>query len=115
MPIARPYHFFPVFTRGRMRWGLLLTLGLLAALLAGGGWWWQQRAGKAQGVEATKPGGRGGRFAGPAVQPVSVGEVRRENLRVRVSAIGSMGARATAVVRAKVSGELTELHFKEGD
>ena len=98
-----------------MRWGLLLTLGLLVALLAGGGWWWQQRSGKAQGTEASKSSGRGGRFKGPAEQPVSVGDVRREDVRVRVSAIGSMSARATAVVRAKVSGELTELHFKEGD
>ena len=31
-----------------------------------------------------------------------------------VQAIGTMSARATAVVRAKVSGELTALHFKEG-
>src|SRR5690606_3232374 len=45
----------------------------------------------------------------------SVGQVRREDLRVRVNAIGSMSARATAVVRARVSGELIELHFKEGD
>src|SRR5690606_13596438 len=98
-----------------MRWGLLLGLALLAALLAGGAWWWQQRAGQAQSTEAARPGGRGGRFAGPMTQPVSVGEVRREDLRVRVGAIGSMSARATAVVRARVAGELTELHFKEGD
>ena len=32
-----------------------------------------------------------------------------------VSAIGTMNARATAVVRAKVSGELKALRFKEGD
>ena len=36
-------------------------------------------------------------------------------MRVLVSAIGTMNARATAVVRAKVSGELLKLHFKEGD
>ena len=36
-------------------------------------------------------------------------------MRVLVSAIGTMNARATAVVRAKVSGELVKLHFKEGD
>jgi multidrug efflux system membrane fusion protein len=48
------------------------------------------------------------------VQPVSVGVVRRQDVRVMVQAIGTMSARATAVVRAKVSGELTALHFKEG-
>ena len=36
-------------------------------------------------------------------------------MRVLISAIGTMNARATAVVRAKVSGELLKLHFKEGD
>lgn len=99
-----------------MRVGLLLGVVLLVAALAGGGWWWQQRSAKTQDTEATaRPGARGGRFAGAAVQPVSVGEVRREDVRVRVNAIGSMGARATAVVRARVAGELTELHIKEGD
>jgi multidrug efflux system membrane fusion protein len=43
-----------------------------------------------------------------------VGLVRRQDVRVMVQAIGTMSARATAVVRAKVSGELTALHFKEG-
>ncbi len=36
-------------------------------------------------------------------------------MRVLISAIGTLNARATAVVRAKVSGELQKLHFKEGD
>jgi multidrug efflux system membrane fusion protein len=46
---------------------------------------------------------------------VSVGVVDRRDVRVLISAIGTMNARATAVVRAKVSGELQKLHFKEGD
>ncbi len=58
------------------------------------------------------PGGPGG--AGQT-QPVSVGVVERRDMRVLISAIGTMNARATAVVRAKVSGELLKLHFKEGD
>jgi multidrug efflux system membrane fusion protein len=44
-----------------------------------------------------------------------VGVVERHDMRVLVSAIGTMNARATAVVRAKVSGELQKLHFREGD
>ena len=48
-------------------------------------------------------------------QPVSVGVVEQRDMRVLISAIGTMSARATAVVRAKVSGELLKLHFKEGD
>ena len=42
--------------------------------------------------------------------PVSVGVVRRQDVRVMVQAIGTMSARATAVVRAKVSGELVFVH-----
>lgn len=48
-------------------------------------------------------------------QPVSVGTVELRDMRVLISAIGTMNARATAVVKAKVSGELIKLHFKEGD
>lgn len=121
---ARPPFFIsrhsPRFAHGRVRWGLLLGLFVLAAALGGGAWWWNKQRGSdgaPTGSQASQSGrgARGGGFAGSATQPVSVGEVRREDVRVRVSAIGSMGARATAVVRAKVSGELTELHFKEGD
>lgn len=54
-------------------------------------------------------------MGGTAAQPVSVGVVARGDVRVLVSAIGTMNARATAVVRAKVSGEMQKLHFKEGD
>ena len=46
---------------------------------------------------------------------MSVGVVQRQDVRVMVSAIGTMSARATAVVRAKASGELLSIKFKEGD
>ena len=107
---------------GRALWWWLLLI--LAAVAAGGGWWWQQRQAGALGAASTTAspaaapasGGRSpGRFsAGGQVQPVSVGVVRRQDMRVMVHAIGTMSARATAVVRAKVGGELTALHFKEG-
>lgn len=47
-------------------------------------------------------------------QPISVGAVRRQDVRVTVSAIGSIAAANTAVVKAKVEGELKALHFVEG-
>ena len=97
---------------GRAWWWWLL---ILVAVAVGGGWWWTQRQSGSDGT-APAAGTRGpGRFsAGGQVQPVSVGLVRRQDVRVMVQAIGTMSARATAVVRAKVSGELTALHFKEG-
>lgn len=105
---------------GRARWWLL---GVLVVALAGGGWWWMQRQ-AGEGAATAKSGvpgaggrkaGGPGRFGGGQVQPVSVGVVQRKDMRVLVSAIGTMNARATAVVRARVSGELLALRFKEGD
>ena len=102
--------------------------GLVIALAAAGGgyWWYAKKQALAQGSAAAPasksgasgrsgrggPGGPGG--AGQS-QPVSVGVVEQRDMRVLISAIGTMNARATAVVRAKVSGELLKLYFKEGD
>lgn len=109
--------------QGRALWWIVLLVLIAAA--AGGGWWWKQRQAAPASAEAGPagrggPGGPGGRgparfSAGGQTQPVSVGVVRRQDVRVQVNAIGTMSARATAVVRAKVSGELTSLRFKEGE
>lgn len=106
---------------GKLRWlPALLMAALLLLAVGGGAWWWKQRqdaaaAATAGAGAARKPGGGPGRFGGGNVQPVSVGTVQRGDVRVVVSAIGTMSARATAVVRAKVSGELMAVRFKEGD
>ena len=112
---------------GRARTGLIVSLTAIA-LAAGGGYWWYQKKNAQEAstsaAGAPKPGGgaaggRGGpRGAGQGSgqsQPVSAGVVDRRDMRVMVNAIGTMSARATAVVRAKVSGEMIKLHFKEGD
>lgn len=109
---------FPQSVRGRvsLAW---LALAVAALLLMAGLWWWQKhrqaQTAPATSVQTPGRGGRGGPSAGGAAQPVSVDVVDRRDMRVLVSAIGTMNARATAVVRAKVSGELQKLHFKEGD
>ena len=46
--------------------------------------------------------------------PVSVGEVRSMDIRQRVDALGTLQALNTAVVRAKVDGELKAVRFAEG-
>lgn len=85
---------------------ILVTLVLAGAAA----WWWTQRQ------EPTGGGGPRAAMAGGAqAQPVSVGVVDRRDMRVLVSAIGTLNARATAVVRAKVTGELQKLYFREGD
>ncbi|MBT9511524.1 MAG: efflux RND transporter periplasmic adaptor subunit [Acidovorax sp.] len=112
-----------VLQSGKLR--LLPAVLLASALVAaagGGAWWWKQRqdavnaqAAAGAGPAGRKPAGGPGRFGGGGVLPVSVGTVQRGDVRVVVSAIGTMSARATAVVRAKVSGELVAVRFKEGD
>ena len=105
-------------------------LGLLAlALVLGAGWWWYRvrpagtgtagpaGAASAPGDAAARPGaGAGGRRGGTANrnQPVTVAAVRRQDVRVLVSAIGTMTAQNTALVRTKADGELKAIHFKEG-
>lgn len=100
----------------------VLLASVLVAAAGGGAWWWKQRqdavnaqAAAGAGSAGRKPAGGPGRFGGGGVLPVSVGTVQRGDVRVVVSAIGTMNARATAVVRAKVSGELVAVRFKEGD
>jgi multidrug efflux system membrane fusion protein len=62
------------------------------------------------------PGGRPGKGGGEGSRstPVSVGEVRLMDIRYTVQAAGTLVALNTAVVRAKVDGELKALRFTEG-
>ena len=62
------------------------------------------------------PGARPGKGGaeGSRSTPVSVGEVRLMDIRYSVQAAGTLVALNTAVVRAKVDGELKALRFTEG-
>ena len=62
-----------------------------------------------RGGKGSKGGGEGSRNT-----PVSVGEVRNRDVRFTVQAAGTLMALNTAVVRAKVDGELKALRFTEG-
>ena len=99
---------------GRARtWLLALAVCVAAGL---GYWQWKLRAPGADGGAPAAAGSSTGprRFGGGAAQPVSVELVRRQDVRVSVSAIGSIAAYNTAVVRAQVSGVLQRLAFTEG-
>ena len=64
-------------------------------------------------ASAAGPGHR--RFDGAGnAQTVSVEAARRQDIRVSVSAIGSLAASNLAIVHAQVSGVLQDIHFKEG-
>jgi len=119
----------PVGRRRRFGDRLAWIIALAVFAGAGGVWWWSQRSADstAQPVPgavpgpgmAQGPGGIGGpgarRFAGGQAQPVSVGAVRRQDMRVLQQAIGTVTAQNTAVVRTKVDGELKTIRFREGD
>jgi multidrug efflux system membrane fusion protein len=103
------------------------VLILLGAFAVAGVLWWQYSRYFGSGANAPAasapasgtggPGGAGRRFGGnggSGNQPVSVQEVRRQNMRVSVSAIGSLAAANTAVVRAQITGTLQSIQFREG-
>ncbi|WP_334277388.1 efflux RND transporter periplasmic adaptor subunit [Roseateles microcysteis] len=111
--------------------GWTLATVLLAALAAGAGigWWGkgQSSAAAAAGTPASGasapgapgqggPGGPGSRRFGGAnrIQPVSVQAVRKQDIRVMVSAVGTFAAANTTIVRPQVSGVLQALQFTEG-
>ena len=100
----------------------LVALGTLAVLAAaGGGWWWTHQSDAQAAATASsrgdRPGGgnNGRRFGGGnRVQPVSVAAVTRRDLRVVLTAIGTLTASNTATVRTRVDGELKSIRFSEG-
>jgi membrane fusion protein, multidrug efflux system len=104
----------------------LLIAALLVVLAVGGGWyaWAQRSAGGTNGAASAASGASAARGAGAAanrrfggvnrVQPVSVAQVRRQDIHVTLNAIGNIAAANTAVVRSRVDAELKALHFKEG-
>ncbi len=81
---------------------LLSTLPLLAAGCSGGG-------GKADGPpgDKAKPGAQ-------AAVPVVVSTVARKTVPVQVEAVGKVEPLSTVAVLARVGGELTSVHFTEG-
>jgi multidrug efflux system membrane fusion protein len=46
--------------------------------------------------------------------PVKVGDVIQQNIPVQITAIGNVDAYNTVSVKAMVGGEITDVHFKEG-
>ena len=105
--------------RGRAASHPLIWMLIVAAVVSAV--WWYPTARDTWLTPAAKPAGAGGpgaawRFGGGGGrgQPVSVGEVQQMDVRLTVSALGTLTALNTAVVRAKVDGELKALRFTEG-
>jgi membrane fusion protein, multidrug efflux system len=72
-----------------------------------------------EGVNAGSPGGGGGKGGkkgfGAGDVPVTVATVTERTVPVEINVIGNVEAYSTISVKAQVGGELTQVHFKEGD
>src|ERR1700674_959212 len=83
--------------------GLIFAASLTSACTTGG---------QAEGTGAPPPTGRGG--PGGAV-PVTVAKVVRKAMPLEVRVIGAVEASSNVAVHAQITGELTSVHFNEGD
>jgi len=85
-----------------------LLLG--AIIIAGGAYLWHLRS---TSPAAGPAGGHGG--FGNHVQPISAAVIKREDVPIWVSAVGTAVPRNLVTVRTRVDGELLKLHFREGE
>jgi multidrug efflux system membrane fusion protein len=93
---------------------ILVLTGAAAFLLAG----CSNSGASAAGGAAEKGGGGGkggGRKGGGGDVPVTVATVGLKNVPVEIQVIGNVEAFTTISVKAQVTGQLVESHFKEGD
>jgi membrane fusion protein, multidrug efflux system len=96
------------------RWMLALAIGVLG--VAAVGWFYGVRA-QAPPAGATRGARRAEGGAGPRARPavpVRAAPARPGNMDVVVTAIGTVTARNTVVVRSRVDGLLTSVAFQEG-
>jgi len=101
-------------TRRRWLWWLVIIVLIIAA--AGTWWWWRSSAtGPVAEGDTAAPSKRGGRFdPTKAVVPVAPATVRNVDMPVRISALGTVTARSTVTVKARVDGLLEKVNFREG-
>src|SRR5438270_12205639 len=100
--------------RGSMKNLSILLFSCLALLVSAGCSKTESTAAAAGGSGA--PSGKGGgRRGGGGDVPVTVATVGQKNVPVEIQVIGNVEAYATISVKAQVTGQLTNVHFNEGD
>src|ERR1700687_1306409 len=82
---------------------LIFAASLTSACTAGG---------QAEGT-GSPPAGRGS--PGGAAVPITVAKVVQKPMPLQVRVIGAVEASSTVAVHAQITGELTSVHFTEGD
>jgi membrane fusion protein, multidrug efflux system len=90
----------------------ILLVGVLSLVAAGCA---NTGASASGGSGAPGGGGKGGKKGGGGDVPVTVAKATQKNVPVEIQVIGNVEAYNTISVKAQVTGQLTEAHFKEGD
>ncbi|MSQ56129.1 MAG: efflux RND transporter periplasmic adaptor subunit [Limnohabitans sp.] len=102
--------------RKRPRYSPAIAMVVVCAIVSA--FWWYPIA-RDQWLEkkseASPSWSGSGGAGGPRGQPVSIGVAQQIDVRQTVQAIGTLTALNTAVVRARVDGELKAIKFTEGD
>lgn len=86
-------------------------IGMVCALALGAAWFWLGNDG---GNDDAVRSGRGQRGVDETPPAVTVAVARRGNIDVEFSALGTITARNTTLVKARVSGLLQRIAFQEG-
>lgn len=106
-PPAKPFNAWVV--------GLVVLLAVGAAV---GTYWFNHRNDAALAAGGFPGGGKGGKGGGMfrfgGVTPVSTAVAEKGELKVFLSALGSVTALNTTTVKANATGELIAIHFNEG-
>ncbi len=87
-----------------------------SVVVVGGGAWWYSRSNDSAMPNKAGASRAGGGFGGMGnrTQPVSVAAVRKQDIRIVISAIGNVTALNTAAIHSRVDGLLTKVTFLEG-
>jgi multidrug efflux system membrane fusion protein len=104
-----------VATRRRGWLGWIIAAVLIAAGATAWWWWRSSHPGPAAEGETGAPTKRGARFdPTKSVVPVAVAAARAVDMPVRIGALGTVTARSTVTVKARVDGLLLKVNFREG-
>jgi multidrug efflux system membrane fusion protein len=106
-PATPPPPFLAAGVERRRRWWpwLLVAAGIGLALYA-----FTHRAGSQQAAA----GGKGGAATAPRAVPVLAAVVRRGDMPVYLTGLGTAAAANTVTVKTRVDGQLVAVHFQEG-
>jgi multidrug efflux system membrane fusion protein len=104
-------------TNRRSVWRWVAIVVVLAAAVVAAWYWWRGSAPPPPSGEtqATAPAKKGGRFDPTKMTvPVDPATARSVDMPVRIGALGTVTARSTVTVRARVDGLLERVNFREG-